>query len=97
MRCGRGPSALRQFSALDPRLSAFTLIERLIVIAIIVILAALLLPALARGKATAQRIKCVSNLQQLGLTTQMYWDDNGGIVSPLPPNKLWPPVLVWLD
>jgi len=63
---------------LDPRPHGFTLIELLIVIAIIAILAALLLPALARSKATAQRIKCVSNLHQLGLATQMYWDDNAG-------------------
>jgi len=58
--------------------SAFTLIELLVVIAIVAILAALLLPTLARSKASAQRIKCVSNLHQLGLATQMYWDENGG-------------------
>jgi len=58
---------------------AFTLIELLIVIAIIAILAALLLPTLGRSKSTAQRIRCVSNLHQLGLATQMYWEENSGI------------------
>ena len=60
------------------RPTAFTLIELLVVIAILAMLAALLLPTLSRSKATAQRIKCVSNLHQLGLAAQMYWDDNAG-------------------
>ena len=58
--------------------AAFSLVELLVVVAVIGILAALLLPTLARGKASAHRVVCVNNLRQLGLATQMYWDDNGG-------------------
>lgn len=57
---------------------AFTLIELLVVTAVIGVLAALLLPALARSKSAAHRIKCVSNLHQLGLAAHLYWDDNAG-------------------
>ena len=61
---------------------AFTLIELLVVIAVIGILAAILLPALARSKAAAKRIHCAGNVRQLALSAHFYSDDNVDLLPP---------------
>src|SRR6266699_3387236 len=70
---GRLNSAAARFQRFNAAGHAFTLNELLVVIAI---LAAMLLPALSRGKAAAVQTKCLSNLKQINLAMTQYCGDN---------------------
>jgi prepilin-type processing-associated H-X9-DG protein/prepilin-type N-terminal cleavage/methylation domain-containing protein len=79
-----------------PFQSAFTLVELLVVIAVIALLASLLLPALASAKERAKAIQCLNNLKQVGLATQMYAHDFDGLLQldPLiPGTNTWATIL----
>lgn len=76
----------------------FTLIELLVVITIISILAAILLPALARAREAAQRVSCANNLKQLGLVFAMFASEHNGELPPGAPNDYWGDrTLDWAD
>lgn len=69
------------------RQSGFTLVELLVVVAIIAILAALLLPVISRAKQKAHKAVCISNLHQLGIGLQSFVADHHAYPSYFPPNK----------
>jgi len=75
------------------RRKGFTLIELLVVIAIIALLAALLLPALARAKESGRRASCINNLHQLDLALRLYADSNDGLFPPRTITRRWPAAL----
>lgn len=69
---------------------AFTLVETLVVIAVIALLAALLLPALSKAKQSGRRTACASNLRQLSVALSIYAGENEGDYPPISTTNRWP-------
>ena len=97
INCGKTNFSKHLLVGPCPSLAAFTLIELLVVIAIIGILAAMLMPALARAKRSAYQASCLSNGRQLSLSVVMYVQDNRGCYPTSDvggrPQQQWPAAL----
>lgn len=78
MKPGINPNRLLPSSKRRVKRGGFSLVELLVIVAIIAVLAGLLLPALSKAKGMAQRTGCLSNLRQLGLSWRLYSDENEG-------------------